>query len=194
MQKIIFVAALVVLCATAQAQVKPSVFGVKAGLEMPSIEAKNIHASIMMSTGFHAGVFARFVIPVLGLGVQPEVLYAYRGEHVFDRHSSKGKGVSFIDLPLNITWGVNLKAVRPFVALTPYISYSLTDVKAWVNANDLSSFQSVDNFDYGVGVGAGVELFQKLQIMGRYTRGMKNLVHDGSYKMRDFSLSVGWLF
>lgn len=193
MKKVAFIVLLMaVACASAQAKI--FAFGVKAGLEMPSLKTENLSGSAKASTGFHAGILAQFNIPIVGIGVQPEVLYAYRGEKVFDGQSEKNKGVSFIDIPLNVTWGIDLKVIRPFVAVTPYISYAFSDVKTWVANNDPSAFQKVDNLNYGIGVGAGIELFQKLQVMGRYSWGLKNLVSDGSYKKRDFSLSLGWLF
>ncbi|MDR2937754.1 MAG: PorT family protein [Prevotellaceae bacterium] len=208
MKKILLVAALVAACATAQA--KMFAFGVKAGLEVPNIktdDALSALGSIKGSTGFHAGVLAQVNIPIIGLGIQPEVLYVHRGVNVFDENSvSKKEGVSYLDVPLNITWGIDLKLVRPFLAVTPYISYAFNDVKTWVsdvdvNNVDISAFQNVDNFDYGIGFGLGVELFQHLQVMGRYSIGLKNLM-DGvkltnmnpNFKMRGFTLSVGYLF
>ncbi len=189
---LLLVAALL-LSATAQAKI--FAFGVKAGLEMPSIKTDDLVGSAKASTGFHAGVLAQFNIPIIGIGVQPELLYAYRGSEVTDASgASTSKGVSYLDVPLNITWGIDLKIVRPFVALTPYISYSLTDVETWVHDGDAAAATDVDNFDYGIGLGLGVELFQKVQLMGRYSWGLNNLVSTGSYKVQGFSVSLGYLF
>jgi len=187
MKKVILVAALVGVCAAAQA--KTFAYGVKAGLEMPSINADNPAGSAKSSTGFHAGLFAQVNVPVLGVGVQPEVLYARRGVPVFG--STEAKGVSYIDVPVNITWGIDVKLVRPFLAVTPYLSYRLDDLNWEPKVTAPTEPTKVENLDYGVGFGAGIELLQRLQLMGRYNVGVKNLVSDGSYKMRGFSLSLG---
>ena len=190
MKKVALLLITAVLCASA-AQAKILTFGVKAGLEMPSIETQN---PVKGSTGFHAGVLAQFNLPIVGLGLQPEVLFARRGVDVLDGPTVRNKGVSYIDIPVNVTWGIDLKIVRPFLAVTPYVSYALTDVKTWVHNNDALAPKDVDNLNYGVGLGAGVELFKKLQVMGRHNFGLRNLVGDGSYKMRGFTVSVGYLF
>jgi len=192
MKKVILLVALVGVCATAQAKV--FAYGVKAGVEMPSFNAKDPGSSADKVNGGHVGGFAQINVPIVGIGVQPEVLYVYRGVNVLDRQDVKNKGVSYIDVPVNITWGIDLKIVRPFLAVTPYASYALNNIKTWVGDNSLGELKKVDNLNLGIGFGAGVELFKKLQVMGRYNYGLKKLTPDNSYKMRGVSLSVGYIF
>ncbi len=176
------------------AQAKIFAFGVKAGLELPSINTSDLKGSVEGSTGFHAGLLAQINIPIIGIGVQPELLYAYRGAKVTDESgNTSNENVSYIDVPLNITWGIDLKIVRPFVAVTPYISCALNDVK--VAAQDGSSSEAIDKFNYGIGLGGGIELFQKLQFMARYNWGLNDLGSGGSvYKVNGVTLSLGYLF
>ena len=192
MKKVMLIAAFVGVCASA-AQAKILAFGVKAGLEMPSIKTDNLVGSAKENNGFHVGFLAQLNAPVIGIGVQPEVLYVRRGVNV-DEHGVKGKGVSYLDIPVNLTWGVDLKIVRPFLALTPYLSYALSDVRQVRGTSLVPDIRKIDNFNYGLGLGAGVEVFQKLQVMARYSWGLKNLIDNGSYKTRGYTVSLGYLF
>ena len=181
MKKLLLVVALVGVCATAQAKV--FAWGAKAGLEMPSFSMGGGAAanSISANNGFHFGFFAQANVPLLGIGVQPEVLYVRR---------DVAGGVNYFDIPLNLVWGVDLKVIRPFFAVTPYLSYALNDVSVPFFNKTLS------RTSYGVGFGGGVDLFRKVQLQGRWNHGLNNLVDDPDlrYRMRGFSLSLGWFF
>lgn len=180
-------------CTAAQAKIFG--VGVKAGLEVPSISTEDVVGTANdASTGFHVGLLAMLNIPVIGLGVQPEVLYVNRGVTL----SETTERVSYIDVPLNITWGIDVMLVRPFIAVTPFISYCLNDVKATYMdaASALSTTATLDKLDYGIGVGAGIDILGTLQVMGRYNWGLNDLGGGKafSYKMSSFTLSLGYLF
>ena len=177
------------LCATTAQAADFLAFGVKAGLEMPKINTKDLRGSAEARTGFHVGAFAQLNVPVIGLGVQPEVLYA--------RRTVSGSGIDYVDIPVNITWSpipLGESILRPFVAVTPYASYGLSDV-SYDKSDNTSYLKNLDlkKPNYGVGFGAGVELFEKLQVMARYNLGLTNLVSEGSYRMRGFTVSVGYI-
>jgi opacity protein-like surface antigen len=195
MKKILLIAALVGLSAAAQA--KMLAFGVKAGVNMPHFKT-DLNVDSKADLGFHAGVFGQLNIPIIGLGVQPELLYLNQSLSRIDASGKQSKSASsYLDVPLNVTWGIDLKVIRPFIALTPYVRYSFSNVKTYVVSSTSSSLveeQKLNKFDYGVGGGVGIDLFSKLQLMGRYSWGLSDLVSSGNYKVQSFIVSLGYIF
>ncbi|MDR3188928.1 MAG: PorT family protein [Prevotellaceae bacterium] len=190
-------AALVGLGATAQA--KMLAFGVKGGINMPSFETNLGNFESDANVGFHAGVFGQLNIPIIGLGVQPELLYLSQSvSYINKEQNNASKSASYLDIPINITWGIDLKVVRPFIAVTPYLRYSFSEVETYVTTAAASGQapepQKLNSFDYGLGAGAGIDLFSKIQLMGRYSWGLSDLVSSGNYKVRSFTLSLGYIF
>ncbi|MDR1022239.1 MAG: PorT family protein [Prevotellaceae bacterium] len=194
MKKVLLIAALVGMCTTAT-QAKMFAFGVKAGVNVPRLKTSLEDVKDVSGLGLHAGLFGQVNIPVIGLGIQPEVLYLNQPvSYINANRESDSKNASYIDIPINVTWGIAVKVVRPFIALTPYLRYSLSDVTTWVHNAALPAKQEMDKFDYGIGVGAGIDLFSKFQLMGRYSWGLNDLVKDRSYKVQGFTVSLGYIF
>lgn len=201
MKKLLTITALLGLGISAQA--KTLAFGIKGGINMPSIEFKTDLAELAKpDLGYHAGVFGQLNIPVIGLGIQPELLYlnqpvAYVEHEVDNKWKNASKRVSYLDIPINITWGVDLKVVRPFIAVTPYLRYAFSDVKTYVGQAESGSgpeLEELSHFDYGIGAGVGIDLFSTVQLMGRYGWGLSDLVKNGNYRVRSFTLSLGYIF
>ncbi|MDR1343393.1 MAG: PorT family protein [Prevotellaceae bacterium] len=197
MKKVLLIVALVGTCTAAQA--KTLAFGVKAGINAPHLETNLADVKDASGLGFHAGLFGQVNIPIIGLGIQPEVLYLNQSiSYINESNESASKSASYIDIPINITWGIDVKIARPFIALTPYLRYSLSDVTTFVRnaaaAVAPPTKQEMNKFDYGIGVGAGIDLFSKLQLMGRYSWGLNDLVKDHSYKVQGFTVSLGYIF
>lgn len=207
MKKLLTITALLGLGISAQA--KTLAFGIKGGINMPSIEFKTDLAELAKpDLGYHAGVFGQLNIPVIGLGIQPELLYLNQPvayvelNEVDDEWKNASKRVSYLDIPINITWGVDLKVVRPFIAVTPYLRYAFSDVKTYVDkatnealaSGSVPEPEELSHFDYGIGAGVGIDLFSTVQLMGRYGWGLSDLVKNGNYRVRSFTLSLGYIF
>jgi hypothetical protein len=205
MKKLLIITALVGLSITAQA--KTLAFGVKGGINMPSIDFKTDLTELdKPELGFHAGFFGQLNIPIIGLGIQPELLYLNLPVACIDKADAgwenAAKRISYLDVPINITWGIDLKVVRPFIAVTPYLRYAFNDVKTYVDkavqeavaSGEVPNPEELNHFDYGIGAGAGIDLFSKVQLMGRYGWGLSDLVKNGNYKVRSFTLSLGYIF
>jgi hypothetical protein len=213
MKKIVMATLLVAASAVA-AQAKIFGFGVKAGINLPfQTELKVKDAAINGGNpvavtpghdlGFHAGLFGSITIPVIGVGIQPEVLYtnqkvAYVESHATANsgsftYTSTKDGVSYLDIPINITWGLTLPKFHPFVAVTPYFRYSFKDVRTFTAAKiDLNTAEpeSLKKSDYGIGFGLGFDLFDKLQILARYNIGLNKLA--GDTRISFVTVGVGW--
>lgn len=187
--------ALVIITAGASAQ---SRFGVKAGLnfnKVSNLGDLTANATLKNKTGFHVGVLYQFRIPFVGLAIQPELLYSQKAQNVNIGHMDYGTAsMDFIELPVNIQWGIDLLLFRPFIQVNPFISYAIgkgdviSDVE-WDNLNRL---------DYGVGLGAGVEIW-KFQLTGKYSWSLGKLSDTNfegldNAKLRGFQVSLALLF
>ena len=168
-------------------------FGIKAGLNFDNAkEIKWSSETIDKSTGWHAGFLLLAKLP-LGFAFQPELLYSVKKygkrEHKFE--------LSYIELPLNFQWGIDLLLLRPFVMASPYISYL---AKVGGHATEWNKEKKLNNLDYGFGLGFGLDLW-KLQVTAKYNWGLGKLgniktdkweLNDSSLK--NFQLSLGILF
>lgn len=142
-------------------------FGVKAGINVEdmSFDKNILEDAYDNHTGWTVGVMADFTLPVLGLGVDASLMYANRKSALAD------KNLSFIDIPINLKWKINIpvvaKIVKPYIATGPSFAF-LANKDAIVDAWE---HQTVD-VDWNLGI--GVELFSHLQIGASYGWGLTN--------------------
>jgi hypothetical protein len=106
--------------------------------------------------------------------------------------------LDYINLPVNLQFGIDLVLLRPFVVVSPYISYAIQKGATLEN----QPWDDINRFDYGVGLGVGLDIW-KLQVMGKYNWGLgklksaNNTTWDEKYdnaKFQGFQLSVAFLF
>jgi hypothetical protein len=119
------------------------------------------------STGFNVGILYKTKIPLVGLTIQPELIYSQTNSSI----NTEIAGLSNLNgdlkigtlmLPVGLQWGIDLMLFRPFIQAVPYIGYTVNTQNKITNLN-----WNVDKFKYGVGLGAGLDIW-KLQISGRY--------------------------
>ena len=181
-------------------------FVVKAGLnfnKMQDIKIDNLEQSWNSQTGFHVGIGGQYRIPLVGLSFQPEILYSRIRTDIIGEvgQDSYGFRMDYIEIPLNVQWGINILFLRPYVFAAPYIRYA-------VSKGDLLEhveWQDLNRLDYGLSLGAGLEIW-KLQVSGKYSWSFGQLAPGGSLhidsddwklddaNMRGFELSVAFLF
>lgn len=171
-------------------------FGVKAGLNFNSLgeldKTSSFTAGMEKKTGFHAGVLYRFKMPVIGIAVQPELLYSQvKGKmQLMTSHpgvlaSDMGDGevsVSYLQLPVALQMGLDLVLLRPYIQVVPYVGCTI--------ANDVkikNLKMDTDKFNYGIGVGAGIDIW-RLQVSGRYNW---DLGKAADYKWEGFDTFKG---
>lgn len=175
-------------------------FGVKGGLNF--MNASNITTDVNSTwksqTGYQLGIALQFKIPVIGLAIQPELLYS-TVESVDPALSTNSIKLDYVTLPVNFELGVDMLVFRPFIVASPFISYA---IQKGARLED-QPWDDINRFDYGIGLGAGVDLW-KLQIMGKYNWGLGKLQSaDANWDQADtyknatlqgFQLSVAFLF
>ena len=154
--------------ATAQLQ-----FGVKAGvnynnngdLKLSNVVGNAIEGADAKS-GFHAGIWLRGKLPIIGIYIRPEIVYTQvKSEYLF-----KGASTSYdfqkIDVPVLV--GKKFFGVAN-VFIGPSFQYVLGTDFGISTANEIN----LDKFSLGLQTGFGLE-FGKLGIDVRWERGLSS--------------------
>ena len=163
--------ALMAFAVSASAQVK---FGVTAGMNFNSATINDVKMDA--KAGWNVGATVQLNLP-LGFSLQPSVVYMHKAAGFETPNLSSGfiedlkyefiQTVGSVVVPVSVQWGPDLLVARPFLDVTPYVGYSLTNkVKS-----DFAGIEEVvkggNGLDYGLGLGAGISVW-KLQAIVRY--------------------------
>ena len=164
MKRLFIIAAAVLMFFTVQASAQGR-FGVTAGVGFNT--SKFTEIDVRARTGWNVGLTYGLDLP-LGFSLQPSLVYHQKGANIVDGVS---QNMGFIELPVSVQWGPDLLLFRPFVDVTPYIGYALSnsfkaDVAGLLQfSND--SWEGRKRFEYGLGVGAGIDVW-KFRVTARY--------------------------
>ena len=163
--------ALMAFSASVSAQAK---FGVTAGMNFNSATIADVKMDA--KAGWNVGATVQLNLP-LGFSLQPSIVYMQKAagfttpelssDFLEDLKAEMVQTVGSVVVPVSVQWGPDLLVARPFVDVTPYVGYSLSNkVKT-----DLAGIEEVvkggNGLDYGLGIGAGVNVW-KLQAIVRY--------------------------
>ena len=181
-------------------------FGVKGGLTLPEKPTTNFEefkSCIKGNNGWFVGPTARFIIPIVGLGVEANVLYSQKNVEI------EGNNVKThnLDIPLYLCYELSLpvvsRFVKPFIAVGPQFSWYINDKNAssqsfreLVNSSGNPTADQILNYipkvdepfkqykltdrNFSMNLGFGVTLFKYLQIHANY-----NLTFDNSDEIID---------
>lgn len=192
-------------------------FGIKAGLNFNTLQDVSKSGSFenawKAQTGYHFGVAWQIKVPLLGLAIQPELMYskvktsadAYMGSPNINPNLIAPNSIivpteieiDYLTLPINIQLGIDMLVFRPFIVVSPFITLALQD---GVDLEDQN--YNINRFNYGVGAGVGIDIW-KLQIMAKYNWGLGKLVTAGETtweqkygdaKLQGFQVSAAFLF
>lgn len=178
MKKVIIAAAALLISFNSFAQ-----FGIIAGLTSSSTNIKSAYADLESKSIalYHVGVTAKFDIGGV-FAIQPSLIYNVKGAKMaeFDLGTIDFK-TGFIELPVQIQAGVPIGSLlRIYGIAEPFIGYAVSNKIEGIDLED--KWKNVSSkFEYGVGLGAGVELFSHLQLSVRYFWNLGN-VYDFSWK------------
>ncbi|MDR0295217.1 MAG: PorT family protein [Prevotellaceae bacterium] len=188
MKKTFILLVALIMAGNAEAKIR---VGLKGGVDFASF-ADSPHYDFNNRTGWHIGGMMNIRFP-FGLTLQPELLYNAKGTNweykgpTIDPHpplSRANHSIGYIELPIDLQWGVKLPLLRPYLSLTPYVGYAVNNGTPMVDIN---------KWDGGVGVGAGVDIW-KLQVSVKYFWGFGEVSKyfvDGPVKNRNLMLSLG---
>ncbi|MEN8249989.1 MAG: outer membrane beta-barrel protein [Bacteroidota bacterium] len=176
---LIVIALLLVGAFNAQAQFK---FGVKGGLNLPSLKDAGGTIDINNKTGWHGGVMAELKVPLFG--VQADLIYS---QNAFEVPSVGDLKTSYIDVPI-VAKLYMLKVLN--IQLGPQFTYMTSSKLADVDI--LDDFKE-SNFRFVAGLGAKLG---PMDIHGRFIFPSKTetLQIPGELKNSNIQISIGyWL-
>ncbi|MBQ0087590.1 MAG: outer membrane beta-barrel protein [Bacteroidales bacterium] len=107
-----------------------------------------------------------------GFSLQPEILYRAKSFQLAAALTDPiniNATLSYIEVPVNVQWGVDLLFLRPFVFASPYVGFKLGDkIDSKGLAYVADAFKAATKkVSGGVGLGVGIEI-SKLQITAKY--------------------------
>lgn len=132
-------------------------------------------------TQYHAGATVQVKLP-LGFSIQPSLIYNVKGSKVGlpDVPDSPRADftVGYLELPVSVQWGPDLLLFRPFLDVTPFVGYGLNNKLSSGDVVTRNSWSGngVSRWEYGLGVGIGLEIW-KFQVIGRYNWNFGSLVN-----------------
>ncbi len=173
MRKSLIVAALTAVlafCTNASAQrYTSSHVGLMGGFTSSATNIKNVDSKSVSL--YHIGLTAQ--LPVGGgFAIQPSILYQVKGAAADDlgkltageAAKSFEMKVGYLEVPVQIQWGPDLLAFRPYVFAEPFVGYriSTSDKDAAKELRD-----ELKKVEYGLGLGAGIDVW-RLQLSVKY--------------------------
>ncbi len=185
MKRILSLAAALLLALGARAQV-----GIMGGITSYATDISSAVATAEDITTYHVGV--AFKLPLMGgLVLQPGILYNIKGTQLGVASTDNFKAdmnTGFLEIPVQLQLGFNVGAFRPFVFAEPFVGYAITNetktsvIVAATGAETTDTSNNWDNvknrLEYGVGLGVGIEIFERLQVGVKYYWDMGKLYDD----------------
>ena len=171
MKKLLVVLAAVLL--TSAAVFAKGGFGITAGFNTNAAQLQDV--SLDSRYGWNAGLTYSINLP-LGFSLQPSLLYTQKSGAVAITSlgilnelvsGSVYQSVGSLSVPVSVQWGPDLIVARPFLDVTPYVGYALTNKIKAVDPDIEGVTEGELGLDYGVGLGAGINVW-KLQAIVRY--------------------------
>lgn len=145
-------------------------FGLVGGFTSSQLDIKSV--DMKSCAGFNAGV--AYNIPlVAGLAIQPELLYNVKGSSLKDIDLKSQYG--FVEVPVQIQWGLDLIALSPYVFAEPFVGYAVSGINSLNKEKvkiDLDELKT--KLEYGFGLGAGIEVMSRVQVSLKYYWNMED--------------------
>lgn len=148
------------------------------GINFPSFDVKEIKEFNYKSfTGWHA-VIGYQSGSWAGFTLQPEVAYQVRGVNFDDAKTLK---MNDLQLNLNVQWGIDLFAFKPFIFASPFAGYNFSNEIVGDATGTEALLESLtDKLNFGFGAGIGIDVW-KIQITAKYNWDFGR-VNFGAYK------------
>jgi hypothetical protein len=217
--KLIIPVALLFFATAASAQLS---LGGQAGavFSKPSTElypgSTGLEYNIKIRTNFSAGLIADIPLGESGFRFIPELLYVGKGFKADGSEDLPGlqvklestTSISYIDLPINFAYAIELGENRLMVGAGPYVGFGLagnTKVIGTVNGVSQTVEENIefgngqgqyDRLDVGANFMAAYVLNSGLMLKVNYSLGFLNLSNDTDYKYKNqyFGVSLGYFF
>lgn len=167
MKKAIIAIAALFVALSANAQI-----GIVAGLTSSSTNVEAAVADIKNVNQYHVGITYKIGIGNM-LAIQPALIYNMKGTQLGDIAGLDDVDVNYktgyLELPVQVQLGFGIGSIaRVYGFAEPFVGYAITNQVQGIG-DTIKNWDNVKNrFEYGVGLGAGVELFRHLQVSVKY--------------------------
>lgn len=163
--------------------------GIKAGVnisnEVNSFSSSDIQAGFNSTnlTGYQIGLVYQAMPKKSGLGVEIGALLTQKGStfsdstNIADVIRQGYRELNYLEVPLNLRYHLIVGVIGIYGFGGIYGGYALSSktVDETTNTTQNGIFATTkDHIDYGYNVGAGLELFKKIQFGAAMSRGLKN--------------------
>ena len=166
-------------------------FGIKAGInianEINSFSDAGIRAGFNTThlSGYQIGLVYQIMPKSSGFGVDTGVSISQKGSTFSNSDSTNVtnfikqgyKELNYLEVPLNVRYRLSLGGVAMYGFGGLYGGYMLNGKAVDESTNDIQKetySDFIDHVDYGYNIGAGVELFKKVQLGATWSQGLKN--------------------
>ena len=170
MKKLIVFVASLLIAASAHAQ-----FGVVAGLTSSHANLKSAAEDVSNVTQYHVGLTYKFGVLGKTLAIQPSLLYNVKGSKFGEISNNKDAALEFTNGYLELPVQVQLRLfglgdlAHVYAVAEPFVGCAITNnVSVLGQSKDFSWDDFSDRLEYGVGLGAGIELIKHVQVSVRY--------------------------
>lgn len=200
--RIALITLLLAAATNASAKVLPVSLGVKGGINMSTLSKKDYKSKV----GYNAGITVDLNLPsnlalMTGLEINTKGAKAKEGDWKMN--------ATYLQLPIHLGYKMDLApGLSAHFDLGPYLAQGIggkTKFTEVVYIDDVMGTQKTskntfdngfDKFDWGLGIGVGVTMLNKIQIRVGYDHGLKNISQTKELKLRNrnVSASVGFLF
>ena len=175
MKKLLVVIASLLIAVSAHAQL-----GVVAGITSSKATIDAALSDVQNITQYHVGLTYKIDLGIIA--IQPSLIYNVKGAKIAEFKavgdiSSFDYKNGYLELPVQIQAGLNLGVARIYAIAEPFIGYAITNSTQSSNGNKIDvKWNEVKNkLEYGVGVGAGIELIKHVQVSARYFWNLGNV-------------------
>ncbi len=166
-------------------------WGIKAGTNLSNqrIETAGIVLGTRDAFGFHAGLMGRWTLSEK-LSLQPELLYAFQQWNLDLIGTSASLRMSYLTLPAMLRFHASNVIRFEAGAQLGYLLHA--EAVNFGTQGDVTD--DYTPFDFGLAIGAGVDLPSRFTFNLRYVYGLVNIdtEDDVTTKNRNLQLSVGY--
>ena len=96
----------------------------------------------------------------------------------------------YVELPVQVQAGINLGLARLYGFVEPFLGYAVTNQVSFAQGEPKKTWDNIKSkMEYGIGVGAGVELIQHVQVSVKYFWNMGQM-YGKDFKISDFTTTM----
>lgn len=153
--------------------------GVKVGLNLANISGINIEPELKLKLGYTVGGF--IVVGINdNIGIRPEVLYSMRGtkfEWEFWGTIYKGRyNLNYLEIPVLLQYTLTVDgSFKPNLLIGPALGIKLSAKAKVEGGEEEDIMESMKSMDFGVILGAGAVLNNRITFEVRYNIGLSSI-------------------